>query len=111
LHLDLRGRDGGTARPDDAADLRDRLRAERERRDPCRPVDAEYVMQADLVRDNEDGGSTGGAPGLGRPTDADRRAARDAPRRSDLQCECFQVLLAYGREEVGLVVEELRAAQ
>src|ERR1700693_278777 len=39
-----------------------------------------------------------------------RRTAR-APTRSDLQCECFQVLLAHRREEVGLVVEELGTAE
>src|SRR5438128_3949448 len=42
---------------------------------------------------------------------ASQRRTASAPTRSDLQCECFQILLAHGGEEVGLVVEKVGAAE
>jgi hypothetical protein len=84
LDPDLGGGNCGASWPDDATDFRDRLSAEGERCDSGRPVDAEHVAKAELVRDDEHRWINCAAAACRRHDDRDLRYTGNDRGGSDL---------------------------
>ena len=100
LHLDLRDRHCRRARPDDLANLRDRLGAEAERRDAGRAVHPEHVGDAELAAHDEHGRiDLARSPGDRRHHERDRRHAGDHRRHGQLVGDARIARLARRREQ------------